>query len=29
MMCGGNLTITPNEGGGTVVTVTIPGGTAE
>ena len=24
MMCGGELTITPNDGGGTVVTVTIP-----
>ena len=24
LMCGGSLTITPNEGGGTVVTVTIP-----
>jgi len=24
MMCGGDLTITPREGGGTVVTVTIP-----
>ena len=23
-MCGGSLTITPNEGGGTVVTLTIP-----
>ena len=29
MMCGGNLTITPNEGGGTVVTVTIPDRAAE
>ena len=26
MMCGGSLTIGPNEGGGTVVTVTIPDG---
>ena len=24
MMCGGHLTITPNDGGGTVVTITIP-----
>ena len=23
-MCGGSLTITPNDGGGTVVTVSIP-----
>jgi Putative regulator of cell autolysis len=29
MMCGGSLTITPNEGGGTVVTVTIPDSAAE
>ena len=29
MMCGGSLTITPREGGGTVVTVTIPDGAAE
>ena len=29
MMCGGSLTITPGEGGGTVVTVTIPDGAAE
>ena len=28
MMCGGSLTITPNEGGGTVVTVTIPNSAA-
>ena len=27
IMCGGRLTITPNEGGGTVVTVTIPDST--
>ena len=24
IMCGGRLTITPNDGGGTVVTVTVP-----
>jgi hypothetical protein len=29
MMCGGNMTITPNEGGGTVVTVTIPDSAAQ
>jgi len=29
MMCGGSLTITPNEGGGTVVTVTIPDSAAK
>ena len=29
MMCGGSLTITPNDGGGTVVTVTIPNRPAE
>ena len=29
MMCGGSLTITPNEGGGTVVTVTIPDSDAQ
>ena len=29
IMCGGSLTIAPNEGGGTVVTVMIPDGTAE
>lgn len=29
MMCGGSLAITPNEGGGTVVTVTIPDGQAD
>ena len=29
MMCGGSLTITPNDGGGTVVTVTIPDSAAE
>ncbi len=28
-MCGGSLTITPNDGGGTVVTVTIPDDAAE
>ena len=28
MMCGGSVTITPNDGGGTVVTVTIPDGAA-
>jgi len=29
IMCGGSLTIEPNEGGGTVVTVTIPDSAAE
>ena len=29
MMCGGSLTIMPRDGGGTVVTVTIPDGTEE
>ena len=29
LMCGGSLTITPNDGGGTVVTVTIPNSAAE
>jgi len=29
LMCGGSLTITPNDGGGTVVTVTIPDSAAE
>ena len=29
LMCGGSLTITPNDGGGTVVTVTIPDNSAE
>ena len=29
IMCGGSLTITPNDGGGTVVTVTIPNSAAE
>ena len=29
MMCGGSLTIAPNEGGGTAVTVTIPDRPAE
>jgi len=29
LMCGGRLTITPNDGGGTVVTVTIPDSTTE
>ena len=29
IMCGGSLTVTPNEGGGTVVTVTIPDRPAE
>ena len=29
IMCGGTLRITPNEGGGTVVTVTIPDRAAE
>ena len=29
IMCGGNLTITSNDGGGTLVTVTIPDNTAE
>ena len=28
IMCGGSLTITPNDGGGTVVTLTIPDGAA-
>ena len=28
-MCGGSLTITPNDGGGTVVTLTVPDGAAE
>jgi len=29
LMCGGSLSITPNDGGGTVVTVTIPNSAAE
>ena len=29
LMCGGSLTITPNDGGGTVVTVAIPDSAAE
>jgi LytS/YehU family sensor histidine kinase len=29
LMCGGSLTITPNDGGGTVVTVSIPDSAAE
>ena len=29
MMCGGSLTITPREGGGTVVMVTIPDSSAQ
>ena len=29
LMCGGSLTIAPNDGGGTVVTVTIPDGAAQ
>ena len=29
MMCGGSLTIAPNEGGGTVVTVTVPDNAAQ
>ena len=28
-MCDGSLTITPNDGGGTVVTITIPNNAAE
>ena len=29
LLCGGSLTITPNDGGGTVVTITIPNGAAK
>ena len=29
MMCGGHMTITPREGGGTVVTIMIPDNTAQ
>ena len=29
IMCGGSLSITPNDGGGTVVTVTIPDSPAQ